>query len=331
MKGSMLWKLMYVFCALAGILAGYGIFTLTGNETIKPNTSTKDNTLDRESEDSVFFDGMEIVTPTISPVPLEAPEVAMPIQHELSQKTGEEKTATDVMENLPSEPATNELSEVSEVLVREEVVTGQAEITPSTEEMPSLASQWAVNGTGAIPTPLPMNLVLAVPQNEVAEVITYPAEIFGQVPVINRSDGTVSYFEFSYDLINMLEPIIEQRGLKMTTLLTKFVIKALLHGVDIEELNINAPIPRRQAALALWLAAQILGEPGCDTSSKSAGTYVTDISGCSSAERKAVAYLYEQGILKGYQVSGQRFSPDAALKTESGETWFSRVKQSWKQ
>ena len=82
--------------------------------------------------------------------------------------------------------------------------------------------------------------------------------------------------------------------------------------------------------MALWLAAQLLGEPGCDTSAKSAGAYVTDISKCSSPERKAVAYLYERGILKGYQVSGQKFYPDSALKTESGDIWFFQVKQCWK-
>ena len=127
-----------------------------------------------------------------------------------------------------------------------------------------------------------------------------------------------------------MEPVVEQRGLKLSTLLTRFVIKALLYGVDIEELNINAPIPRRQAALTLWLAAQLLGEPDSDTSSKSAGKYVTDISDCSSSERKAVAYLYERGILNGYQVAGQRFYPDAALQTESCDAWLSGIKQCWK-
>ena len=56
MKGSLLWKLMYIFCALAGLLAGYGIFTLTGQKEIEPNEITKDNTLVREAGDSVFFD-----------------------------------------------------------------------------------------------------------------------------------------------------------------------------------------------------------------------------------------------------------------------------------
>ena len=99
---------------------------------------------------------------------------------------------------------------------------------------------------------------------------------------------------------------------------------------DIEQLDINAPIPRRLAALCLWLAAQVLNESGCATSSKGAGAYVTDISGCSASERKAIAYLYESGILNGYQVKGQMFYPEAGLKTEAGNSWLLAVKQRWK-
>ena len=116
----------------------------------------------------------------------------------------------------------------------------------------------------------------------------------------------------------------------MNTLLAQFVIKALFCGVDIEKLDINAPIPRRLAALCLWLAAQVLNETGSHTSAKSAETYVTDISGCTASEKKAVAYLYESGIIKGYQVSGQHFYPQEGLKTEEGNSWLAAVKQRWK-
>ena len=136
--------------------------------------------------------------------------------------------------------------------------------------------------------------------------------------------------ELAYDLIAMLEPEVEARGMNMNTLLTKFALKAFLCGVDIEKLDINAPIPRRLAALCLWLAAQVLNESGCDTSAKSAGGYVTDISKCSKAEKKAIAYLYEQGIVKGYQIAGQQFFPDAGLKTGTGTEWLSGAKRCWK-
>jgi len=139
----------------------------------------------------------------------------------------------------------------------------------------------------------------------------------------------VTYFEFAYDLIAMVEPEVKNRGLNMNSMLAKFAIKALLYGVDVNGLDINAAIPKREAALCLWISAQLLEESGTSTTAKSAQKYVTDIKGCSSAERKAVAYLYEQGILAGYNVSGQKFYPDAGLKTKDGDTWLSKVKQLW--
>ena len=116
----------------------------------------------------------------------------------------------------------------------------------------------------------------------------------------------------------------------MNTLLTQFVVKAMFCGVDIEKLDINAPIPRRLAALCLWLAAQVLNENGSETSANSAEGYVIDLAGCSASEKKAVAYLYESGILSGYQVRGQRFYPQEGLTTEAGKKWLSAVGQCWK-
>ena len=103
----------------------------------------------------------------------------------------------------------------------------------------------------------------------------------------------MTYFEFAYDLIAMVEPEVKNRGLNMNSMLAKFAIKALLYGVDVNGLDINAAIPKREAALCLWISAQLLEESGTSTTAKSAQKYVTDIKGCSSAERKAVAYLYE--------------------------------------
>lgn len=316
MKGSFLWKFAYVLCALAGCLAGYGIIHLTSNAEIKPDRNTKDNTLVRDAENSVFFDAeMQektepvptavptiTVAPTVRPVRTEKPVVPVLSNQE------ETVIATPTPESVPPLPA----------MPTEPTELSQDKSEAVSEQMPSLASQWASSGL-PVPTQIPT-----------AEVITYPAKIFGQVPVINRSDAYVSYFEFAYDLIAMLEPEVEQRGLNLNSLLTKFALKALFCGVDIEKLDINAPIPRKLAALCLWLAAQVLGENGCDTSAKSAGEYVTDIGTCSSSERKAVAYLYEQGVLKGYQVPGQKFYPENGLNTESGSTWLSGIKQCWK-
>lgn len=320
MKGSLLWKLAYVFCALAGILAGYGVFSLADAGEYPSENITKDNTLLRESGDSVFFDEAQgqpavttvpAVTVTLTPIPTAVP-TSVPIETPVPSRVPEE------VEILPELPAITE--------VPEEIVSDGPE-----DALPSLGRQWAGKGITAVPEQEP---VFRKPPEEtekaVTEVITYPAKIFGQTPVVNRSDAYVSYFEFCYDLIAMMEPEVQARGLNMNALMTKFALKALFCGVDIEQLDINAPIPRRLAALCLWLAAQVLNEGGCDTSSQSAGRYVTDISSCSVSERRAIAYLYEQGVVKGYQTAGQEFYPDAGLKSETGESWLLGVKQCWK-
>ncbi len=342
MKGSLLWRLMYLFCALAGCLAGYGIFSLAGSRNNQLNNITEDNTLVRKMEDGVFFDG-ETAEPMVTDAPREREEPTVTTapreREEPTVTTAPVEKKEPVVTTAPIEkeepqrdfvPIEIEVPETSVNSLREEQRDTNFVIPlAEQEDMPSLADHWVVSGAAALP-PVPTPLVEAGEAEETEETITYPAKIFGQVPVINRSDAYVSYFEFAYDLVTMMEPEVQQRGINMNTLLAKFVIKALFCGVDIEKLDINAPIPRRLAALCLWLAAQVLEEAGSSTSANSAGKYVTDISGCSLSEKKAVAYLYEQGILEGYQVAGQRFYPDAGLQTKIGSTWLSRVKQCWK-
>lgn len=325
MKGS-LWKFMYLFCAMAGILAGCGIFALTNVQENNSNMDTKDNTLVRKSGDSVFFDETEVerpivitVPPSVTPAPVSFELPSLPPTQALPQPTQVSSQPTQI-------PSWQEVSITPEVTVIPDVKEDNTGV--SEDKLPSLGLQWA--GTAEnVPEPLLPSVTPPIQESPDAQTITYPARIFGQVPVINRSDAYVSYFEFAYDLIAMMEPVVSAKGLNMNSLLTKFVIKALFCGVDIEKLDINAPIPRRLAALCLWLAAQVLNESGCDTSSKSALNYVTDISGCSASEKKAIAYLYESGILKGYQVQGQKFYPEAGLKTEAGNNWLFRVKQCW--
>lgn len=336
MKGTMWCRLGYVCCALAGCLAGVGLFALLGTDEIKPNTVTKDNTLVRKVEDSVFFaeEGEEQVK--VAPLGLSDRS-----SEESDTQTAEPPVAPGREVSQPGSAVTPGISRIPEPIKsplepREEpqkTETPRVDMPFGNEgKLPSLADQWA-NAQATVPAPFP-GVALSEPESveeqPSAEVITYPARIFGQTPVINRTDTYVSYFEFAYDLIAMLEPEVEARGINMNTLLTKFALKAFLCGVDIEKLDINAPIPRRLAALCLWLAAQVLNESGCDTSAKSAGGYVTDISKCSKAEKKAIAYLYEQGIVKGYQIAGQQFFPDAGLKTGIGTEWLSGVKRCWK-
>jgi len=340
MKGTMGWKLGYAVCALTGCLAGYGIFTVSGTAEIKHNNNTKDNTLVLESGDSVFFDAekeeqenWKNPTEIADTMPLGKDEQETELQTPVAEK---EETPIPEITDMPQKDL--ELQEIpvptASADVRDKLnpkTSGEAVLPDREEELPSIASLWEKTAP-SLPTQAP-DYVPEGRKNEeeppVEETLTYPAKIFGQTPVINRSDDYVSYFEFAYDLIAMLEPEVTSRGQNMNILLTKFVVKALLCGVDIEKLDINAPIPRRLAALCLWLAAQVLNEAGCDTSSKSAQQYVKDISNCSSSEKKAIAYLYEQGIIKGYQNAGQQFYPDRGLKTGQDTEWLSGVKRCW--
>lgn len=329
MKGSLLWKFMYLFCAMAGILAGYGVFTLAG---AKENTEpTKDNTLVRKSGDGVFFDAEKadipeaVISepPTVTVVPVTPTPTEKVKVTDLPQPT----LVPVEISVAPTITIFPKPTEIPTVTISPKETEAPANVLE--DKLPSLGRQWASIGEN-VPKLPETPVTDPAPESPATQALTYPAKIFGQVPIINRSDAYVSYFEFAYDLIAMMEPVVSAKGLSMNSLLTKFAIKALFCGVDIEKLDINAPIPRRLAALCLWLAAQVLNESGCDTSSKSAGAYVTDISGCSASERKAIAYLYESGILKGYQVQGQMFYPEAGLKTEAGNNWLASVKQCWK-
>lgn len=165
-------------------------------------------------------------------------------------------------------------------------------------------------------------------KTESEQVITYPTEIFGQTPVVNRLDEYVTYFEFALDLIETVEAEVKTRGLSETALFAKFVVKALFCGVDVKTIKINEPISRSEAALALWLTAQVMEE--ADTSTGNGLSYITDLKNCSSSEKKAIAYLYEQGVISGYQVAGQTFFPSQHLRTKDGEAWMMKIKQCWK-
>ena len=325
MKGSFLWKLMFLFCALAGCLAGYGAFRLASAENMGPDTSTKDNTLTREFRDSVFLaeEEQEKVKPTAIPTPSVYPEevvsepeqVISPIPTELPEENMEETKPSPVLSEVISRGTATEWTTVpTETPVP--VVTATpvpVKKTPAPTPMPTQA-----------PTPSPTPTAVPVP------TASYPAKIFGQVPVVNRTDAYVTYFEFAWDLMEMLKPLIEKKNLKETSLLTEFVWKALWYGIDVYKININKSITRSDAAMVLWLAAQLLNESGTDTSHKTVTSYVTDLGKCSKAEKKAAAYLYEQGFVAGYRVEGQKFYPNQKLKTEDGNRWLTMAEKCWK-
>lgn len=323
--------LFYVFCAVAGGLTGFGICQMTGEQEIEYKTEqelvTEDNTPVPEQEEGVFFVAEEI-TPVVTPEPT-FPPVTETAEEQRGKK--EENLSAQKAEPVPAEmPVIAEAPVVTESPLQEEK-------TVVTEEtmLPSLGMLLAGGETGFSAAETTEEGMVpetrqAPHETPVLQTVTIPAKIFGQTPVLNPSDTYVSYFEFCYDLISRMEPKVQEKGLNMNILLTKFALKALLCGVDVEKLDINAPIPRRQAALCLWLAAQVLNENGTDTSAKSAEKYVTDISGCSSSEKKAIAYLYEQGIVKGFLTEEQRFYPSDGLGTKDGSTWLDGVVRCWK-
>lgn len=323
MKGIILTGLFYVCCAVTGGLTGFGIYQVANIQETEPNIITEDNTPVQEQEDGVFFAGKD-ETGTITPKPTDMPKpTAIP-----------EPAAVQEEEPEPTTLPIAEMKTVEEQKTESSYADMITEDDKGNEFLPSLGMLFAGKEPDAVVLPEISTETVSenrnIPEEPVAQTITIPAEIFGQTPVINHSDSYVSYFEFCYDLIARMEPKVQAKGLNMNVLLTKFALKALICGVDVEKVDINAPIPRRQAALCLYLAAQVLNEGSAETSAKSAEKYVTDISDCSFSEKKAIAYLYEQGIAKGYQVPGQKFYPSEGLKTETGEEWLAAVVRCWK-
>ncbi len=377
MKGSFLWKLMFLFCALAGCLAGYGFFHLV-NEGIVSEYLTKDNTLVRESENSVLFDAEKLLSDMGKEIEnqvdelmkkqedktKESPEgfgldlLPYSAQTEENKIAGEKaedpekKTGTENAETDGNRTNAAEIKDTAEVNSSDAAIsTAGNGIEASSEEEEKIDAGAlseaklldGLSGKVIVPETIPAEAFPGTDkvqemdsqsfqekQEEVELVFTYPAEIFGQVPVINRSDAYVTYFEFAHDLIELIEPEVKRRDMNETALFAQFALKAFFCGVKIQNLDINAPISRKEAALTLWLAADVMGEDGSNTSARSAENYATDVKNCSGSEKKAIAYLYEQGILSGYQIGNQTFEPEDYLTTEIGENWLIRAGQCWK-
>ena len=335
MKRNVRWILLYIVCAFAGVLAGCGVSFLTDVRNAEHNNITNDNTLVRKSGDSVFFDesgnaGQEKENTSENEDVLRILEMAATIYPE--------PTPIIVLEpdNLSEVNSEEKVEFPEKGLEQEKEPTPEPTPEPTLEPTP-VATLFPV-------APLTLSQVMKkseVHQEEIqqateysysddaTQVITYPAEIFGQVPRVNQTDAYVTYFEFALNLVETIQPLVKYKGLSETSAFAKFIVKALVCGVDVQKLDINKPISRAEAALVLWLAADILGEPGSNTSSKSAEEYVTDIDNCSGAVKKSVAYLYEQRILPGHGVAGQQFYPESELETEDGKRWLQRIKQDW--
>lgn len=336
MRNGLYTKRLLLLCAVAGCITGFGIDALAQKED-----ATKDNTLVRKEYDSVFFSEEISATPTphltkrptvsATPVPQEvsAPVPTKGLQAELTPvpQDAVPGMTTTVVPPLPTIGPT-----------AAGTVAPTATPTANPTRVPEKTATPIPTETVQItlaPTPVSTTFPQQKPEevsggqdSDKQEVITYPAEIFGQVPQINRTDETVTYFEFAMDLIALLEEEIRQKNLNEISLFTKFMVKALFCGINIEELKINEPIPRRQAALAIHLAAEVMGKRGTVKSTKNVTLYATDMGDCSAAEKKAVIYLYECGVTQ--QEDGQRFSPDAALKERNCSEWMKHLKTEWR-
>ncbi len=259
-------------------------------------------------------------------------EVSQSIVEEIKQEEIEEKElnvtgilAKGIKEKIANQQEEIEKKEIQESKMRENEMV--AERTRENQKEIEKEEKEIKEDTKVVEKVGEQNKIIDT-KTESEQVFTYPTEIFGQTPIVNRSDDYVTYFEFALDLIDTVEPEVKQKGLSETALFAKFVVKALICGVDVKKIQINTPISRSEAALALWLTAQIMEEKGSST--VGGISYITDLENCSSSEKKAIAYLYEQGVLSGYQTAGQTFLPSKALRTKEGEDWMAKIKQCWK-
>lgn len=315
MRSSRYLVAFWILCIVAGSIFGYGIYhkkrldKVPETEPISREEPSATMT-PIEPSDSLPGENVAItsIVPTCQPLakPTEFPTVSPTVAPTRMPMTAVTLPATPTATATPTVTALPKL-------------TGTPTATPTIIVKPT-----AVARATATPIAVPTETI-----SDEEETISYPARIFGQTPQVDRSDSYVTYFEFSMDLIRILEPEIEAKNKNITVLLTRFVLRALFCGIDIKSIQINEPIPREQAALAVYLAAEIMGKSGTDTTEASAEFYVTDIKKCSSMEKKAIAYLYEQGIEEGYQISGQKFYPEKSLEEEASAAWILRLQQKW--
>lgn len=243
-------------------------------------------------------------TPTASPTPTPAPTVT--------------PLPTPTLSPLPSAPATPSVTGTPTVPATPSATgTPTVPATPSVTGMPSVT---AAPSPSAAPTPV---------QRAGDGMGGTLAALIGQTPVVNRDDDICTYYEFAEQLLAAAEPVMEKKGLAAEEVLTRLAFQLILSGVDMNSLDINAPIARREAALLVYYAAQVVGYSPAKQTVTDAAQYVGDIAQLTLTERKAVGYLYQEGYLAGYLVSGQSFSPESALLPQEADSWILTSKESW--
>ncbi len=342
MKKKALELTFLLCCICGGVYAGYGISSFALTPGAELENKKEDKVSETEYKKEAISYETDMVTKESTPAPgkedgvlftisgqeekeiiLSVPDVEIKVQEKVvaEETLQEEKTS----ENLHETTVESHVVEEEKVIVKEE--NGEKPSKTVTEAVSKVTEQDAVQ---TAEQPENTEIAKTAEQPEASPVITYPMEIFGQVPVENRSDAYVSYFEFALDMVQMLQPEIKQRGLSETGLFTEFALKALFCGIDVKNLRINDPISRKEAALALWLAADVLEHPVSNTKAADVKNYASDVSSCSLSEKKAIVCLYKAGVVKKNGTGAERFRPTENLQTKDGETWILRMKQCWK-
>ena len=356
--GKIFWRLFLLLCAVTGCIAGYGVDNLIGEMRMGELAEARLEELQAEKEnpDTKLWqpEKEEMLQPEIIPIAENRPVAetqemsGIPIVN-AKDNTSDQKV-DGVFFNVHQE---KEIAEGENLAAEAEKVIGQDSFVASPEPMvPQEAAAKEKEDSGAS-SPMKLSAVLTgaqeeaylpestqeIPEEKQIElelskeepkaVITYPAEIFGQTPIVNRNDEYMTYFEFVLDLMEMVQPKIKARGLNEAVLIAKFTAKALVYGVDVSRIKINAPIPRSQAALALWIAAQVMEEKGTDTTTAQGMAYASDLGRSSAAIKKAVAYLYRESIATDDAGERGRFSPEKHLSEIDGTQWIAQAKRCW--
>lgn len=198
----------------------------------------------------------------------------------------------------------------------------------STPEPTAVPEQNTLEPTAVPDTPTPSVEPSPAPTPP-SELETAFIKLLGQTPEVNMEDEIVTYYEFATGMLAAVEPGVKASGKTPENLLTAFGLRLMLGGVDVNKIDINAPILRKDAALFLWYAAQTIGFTSAQTELPDTAAFVADISDCTPAEQKAVAYLYANGYESGNQVKGQKFRPTEALSKEESAAWQQISMELW--
>lgn len=253
-------------------------------------------------------------TPTLTPEPTRIPTPTLPPTPAATRiptptlTPGPSVTTTPTVTVTPAVSATPSATSAP-------VMPATPQLTPTSTPLPTMPPSPSASPTPAQRVDGGMGGTLAA--------------LIGQTPVVDRDDDSCTYYEFAEQLLTAAEPVMVKKELAEEEVLTRLAFQLILSGVDMNSLDINAPITRREAALLVYYAAQVVGYPPAGQTVTDAVQYVDDIASLTLTERKAVGYLYQEGYLGGYLVPGQSFSPASPLLPQEADSWILTSRESW--